>query len=234
MRHTPRKHAPLKQVCSIFRTTSLVWVHRVASPSVSYPSSVRRQGTTAASSVHMSAPAPAGDGGRRLPPRAAQPGDRAGEVDRTAALRNAAISLAGAVKVDVMVRVRPPPPSPEVGAAPPPPGPPLSVVEPDPAKGTVRVTDAGRALVETFAFDRVFPADATNEGVFDAVAGAVDSVVRGMSCAVLAYGQSGTGKSHSMVGGRGDPGLIPRSGARLLEGLAAVRGGEGRGGGGSA
>ena len=69
----------------------------------------------------------------------------------------------------------------------------------------------------TFAFDAVFDARASNDDVARAcLAPALDDVcVRGVNATVMAYGQSGAGKTHTMEGpgggGDGDEGLISRA-----------------------
>lgn len=62
----------------------------------------------------------------------------------------------------------------------------------------------------SFAFDEVFGPNASNEEVFRAVRPTLDDVRAGINGAVLAYGQSGAGKSHTMNGGRGEPGVVQR------------------------
>ena len=53
----------------------------------------------------------------------------------------------------------------------------------------------GRKL---FEFDRVFGADVPQEGVWDYVNESVNAFVHGYNVSVLAYGQSGSGKSYTM------------------------------------
>ena len=66
----------------------------------------------------------------------------------------------------------------------------------------------------SFSFDAVFPPTASNDAVFDAVRPTLEDVRAGINGAVLAYGQSGAGKSHTMNGGPGDPGVVQRVRAR--------------------
>ena len=47
------------------------------------------------------------------------------------------------------------------------------------------------------------------------------SAAQGYNHCVLAYGQTGSGKSHTMIGSRGDPGLIPRICRQIFEGADA-------------
>jgi hypothetical protein len=49
-----------------------------------------------------------------------------------------------------------------------------------------------------FVFDRVFGEDIDQEGVFDYVVDSVHSFVQGYNVSILAYGQSGAGKSYTM------------------------------------
>jgi kinesin family protein 4/21/27 len=53
----------------------------------------------------------------------------------------------------------------------------------------------GRKL---FVFDRVFGEDVTQEGVWDYVQESVNAFLQGYNVSVLAYGQSGSGKSYTM------------------------------------
>ncbi|KAI4764185.1 hypothetical protein E4T44_14634, partial [Aureobasidium sp. EXF-8845] len=49
-----------------------------------------------------------------------------------------------------------------------------------------------------FVFDRVFAEETTQQGVWDYVSGSVDSFIQGYNVSILAYGQSGAGKSYTM------------------------------------
>ena len=49
-----------------------------------------------------------------------------------------------------------------------------------------------------FIFDRVFGEDTFQEGVWDYIRDSVDAFVQGYNVSVLAYGQSGSGKSYTM------------------------------------
>ncbi|KAH7397087.1 hypothetical protein BKA66DRAFT_566226 [Pyrenochaeta sp. MPI-SDFR-AT-0127] len=79
---------------------------------------------------------------------------------------------------------------------------------------------------KVFIFDRVFGEDIEQEGVFEYVTDSINSFVQGYNVSVLAYGQSGAGKSYTMgtTGPReqGDAdimGIIPRAAALLFEKL---------------
>ncbi|XP_006735934.1 kinesin-like protein KIF18B [Leptonychotes weddellii] len=65
----------------------------------------------------------------------------------------------------------------------------------------------GRDL--TFAFDRVFGEAATQRDVFQHTTHSVlDSFLQGYNCSVFAYGATGAGKTHTMLGREGDPGIM--------------------------
>lgn len=53
----------------------------------------------------------------------------------------------------------------------------------------------GRKL---FVFDRVFSETIEQEGVWDYLSDSVSSFVQGYNVSILAYGQSGAGKSYTM------------------------------------
>ncbi|KAK5079057.1 hypothetical protein LTR64_002522 [Lithohypha guttulata] len=77
-----------------------------------------------------------------------------------------------------------------------------------------------------FIFDRVFTEDTTQRGIWDYLEDSVDSFLQGYNVSILAYGQSGSGKSYTM-GTSGpaeqfDPstkGIIPRAATHLFENL---------------
>ncbi|KAJ3349447.1 kinesin motor protein cin8 [Allomyces javanicus] len=84
-----------------------------------------------------------------------------------------------------------------------------------------------RSLTKTFTFDRVYAPEASQELVFrDVVYPIVEEVVSGYNCTIFAYGQTGTGKTHTMQGdlalspgGQLSPhaGMIPRALYALFE-----------------
>ena len=61
-----------------------------------------------------------------------------------------------------------------------------------------------------FRFDDVFDVRADNTAVYEQVAkDVVDDALRGNSGALIAYGQTASGKTHTMQGTPESPGLIP-------------------------
>lgn len=64
--------------------------------------------------------------------------------------------------------------------------------------------------INSYTLDRVFGTDVTTDQVYnDSVASLVKRAMEGYNSTVLAYGQTSTGKTHTMTGKRDDPGLIP-------------------------
>lgn len=71
-------------------------------------------------------------------------------------------------------------------------------------------TDIVPGRTHTYTLDRVYGPDATTQQLFDqSVRDLVRAAMEGYHTAVLAYGQTSTGKTHTMSGTREQPGLIP-------------------------
>lgn len=77
-----------------------------------------------------------------------------------------------------------------------------------------------------FVFDQVFEEDTTQDGVWEYLSDSVSSFVKGYNVSILAYGQSGSGKSYTMgTSGpedQADPkimGVVPRAAQALFEKL---------------
>jgi len=82
-----------------------------------------------------------------------------------------------------------------------------------------------------FIFDRVFGEEVTQNGVWEYLQDSVDSFLQGYNVSILAYGQSGAGKSYTM--GTSGPaeqlsltakGVIPRAAAHLFDTLSDGQG----------
>jgi kinesin family member 11 len=83
-----------------------------------------------------------------------------------------------------------------------------------------------KKVQKTFHFDRVFGMYSTQEEVFQTmVLPIVDETLTGFNCTIFAYGQTGTGKTHTMEGDIFCPenaGIVPRSIKAILEKLEAT------------
>ncbi|XP_005394615.1 PREDICTED: kinesin-like protein KIF18B [Chinchilla lanigera] len=76
----------------------------------------------------------------------------------------------------------------------------------------------------TFIFDRVFGEGATQQDVFrHTTHGLLDSFLQGYNCSVFAYGATGAGKTHTMLGRHGDPGIMCLTTMELYQRLEALR-----------
>ena len=74
-----------------------------------------------------------------------------------------------------------------------------------------------------FKFDRLFGPESRQEDVFEEVKHYVQSALDGYNVSLLAYGQTGAGKTHSMLGGAGDArGVIPRCVEHILASVAEL------------
>lgn len=131
--------------------------------------------------------------------------------------RNAALNIAGGVHVDVFLRCRPLNSRELASGA-------TSVVEVCPEKKEITIK-ADKAPTEPFTFDQVFGPGSTQEDVYSvAVAPVVEQVTRGLSCCIFAYGQTGTGKTFTMLGNLADPaqhGIVARAVSETLSRLHA-------------
>ena len=89
----------------------------------------------------------------------------------------------------------------------------------DDPKVVVRQEDApgGKPLVKEFPFTHVYGPESTQEQVFEDSEPLMTSVLDGFNVCIFAYGQSGSGKTHTMDGSAEQPGLAPRAMVRLFE-----------------
>ncbi|GKT34311.1 Kinesin-like protein like protein [Aduncisulcus paluster] len=70
-----------------------------------------------------------------------------------------------------------------------------------------------------FTFDRVFGEEASQEDVFSSLEHLIQGVLKGRDCCILAYGLTGSGKTHTISGSylKEKEGLLPRSIRYLLK-----------------
>lgn len=84
----------------------------------------------------------------------------------------------------------------------------------------------GKASKKSFVFDGVYDEKSTQKEVYESVVQpVVDEVLQGYNCTVFAYGQTGTGKTHTMEGDvsnkthgvmQPNAGVIPRAVTQVL------------------
>lgn len=76
----------------------------------------------------------------------------------------------------------------------------------------------------SFLYDALFKPDTTNEDVYDTIASPiVESALGGFNATVFAYGQTSSGKTHSMLGVPQDPGITPLAIKHVLRSANASR-----------
>ncbi|RZC34227.1 pre-mRNA cleavage complex 2 protein Pcf11, partial [Asbolus verrucosus] len=80
-----------------------------------------------------------------------------------------------------------------------------------------------------YNFDQVFGAETSQKEIYNSVVcPLISSIMAGYNCTVFAYGQTGTGKTYTMIGGKigtseeASFGLIPRSAAHLFDELGRI------------
>ncbi|EGZ19955.1 hypothetical protein PHYSODRAFT_493744 [Phytophthora sojae] len=69
--------------------------------------------------------------------------------------------------------------------------------------------DSASTLPSSYSFDYLYPPATQTQTVYqDTVKDAIMAAMEGYHSSVFLYGQTGTGKTYTMQGGRGDPGII--------------------------
>ena len=63
---------------------------------------------------------------------------------------------------------------------------------------------------KVFEFDQIYGPDATQEAIFSSIQPLVDAAMDGYNSTVIASGATGCGKTHSIMGNVGAPGVLPR------------------------
>jgi len=103
----------------------------------------------------------------------------------------------------------------------------MRIVDMDSKTGSVSLrnpkADAAEAPKQ-FTFDAVFDWESTQRAVYeDAAQAIVDSVLEGYNGTIFAYGQTGTGKTHTMEGSEGPEtqGIIPNAFEHVFNAIGA-------------
>jgi kinesin family protein C1 len=98
-----------------------------------------------------------------------------------------------------------------------------SILKIEKGSDMVNLVDPKGYTASHYLFDRVFGPDSKQEEVFSEVSELVECALDGDPVCVMAYGQTGAGKSHTMKGSLENPGLIPRAASRIFEEIHGVR-----------
>ncbi|KAI5191911.1 kinesin family member 22 [Nematocida minor] len=67
-----------------------------------------------------------------------------------------------------------------------------------------------------FVFDAAHKSSSTQQDIYAEVESYLDNIARGINTSILAYGATGSGKTHTMCGTAEDPGIIPRMAEALF------------------
>ena len=98
------------------------------------------------------------------------------------------------------------------------------------APNSVQQVDTKGKASTAYGVDHVFTESSSTRRLFDvAVRGLVKSVVEGYNGTVFAYGQTAAGKTHTMLGDKGNPGILPLAVNEIMGAFSQVRGGCGAG-----
>ena len=98
-----------------------------------------------------------------------------------------------------------------------------SILKTEQGSDMVNLLDPKGYTSSQYLFDRVFGEDSKQEEVFEDVSELVECALDGDPVCIMAYGQTGAGKSHTMKGSVQDPGVIPRAAAKLFEEIHGAR-----------
>ena len=91
-------------------------------------------------------------------------------------------------------------------------------------KKTHVVAGGVRKRERQYVFDGAFDGEASNEAVYDGTAAPlVAGVLEGINATVFAYGATGSGKTHTMVGTKTDPGLMILSLRDVFRGIQRAK-----------
>lgn len=82
--------------------------------------------------------------------------------------------------------------------------------------GTTVYFDKNMQEEVSFLFDAAYKSTSTQEDIYMEVEPYLDNIARGINTCILAYGATGSGKTHTMCGGAGSPGIIPMMAAALF------------------
>ena len=75
----------------------------------------------------------------------------------------------------------------------------------------IKITDANKGKAKTYAFDRVYHWNDSQEKVYKDVSPYIESVMDGYNVCIFAYGQTGSGKTFTMQGNKSNPGINIRA-----------------------
>lgn len=73
-----------------------------------------------------------------------------------------------------------------------------------------------------YSYDKVFGQNCSNKEIYDyAVKNLTNVVLSGYNATIFAYGVTGAGKTHTMIGYHDEPGLMYYTATHMFEGMSA-------------
>ncbi|XP_032086883.1 kinesin-like protein KIF19 [Thamnophis elegans] len=101
------------------------------------------------------------------------------------------------------------------------------VVLMDPTEDPEDILRANRSREKTFIFDMVFGPQATQEEVYlSTTKSLIEGVISGYNATIFAYGPTGAGKTHTMLGTDSEPGIYIRTLHDLFQAIEATGDGQ--------
>jgi centromeric protein E len=95
------------------------------------------------------------------------------------------------------------------------------------ANSLLEIHETTGELLAPKNFDYVFGPDSTNQEVYEAmVTGALEGCMKGYNACIMAYGQTSSGKTHTLMGNAEEPGFIPAAIHDIFGHIAASKGTE--------
>ena len=99
------------------------------------------------------------------------------------------------------------------------------IVVKDPGHFADNIMRQKRVRERSYAFDAAFDTSSETKSIYDATtARLVKGVVQGLNATVFAYGPTGTGKTHTMLGSAKDPGIMVRTLRDMYRRIESQRG----------
>ncbi|KAM3826815.1 kinesin-like protein KIF19 [Vipera latastei] len=93
----------------------------------------------------------------------------------------------------------------------------------DPSEDPEDILRANRSREKTFIFDMVFGPQATQEEVYlSTTKSLIEGVISGYNATIFAYGPTGAGKTHTMLGTDSEPGIYIRTLRDLFQAIEAT------------
>jgi len=85
-------------------------------------------------------------------------------------------------------------------------------------KNKINLLNPDDNIIKDFQYDHVYDRETTQQDIYDNVGKKIiDHAFNGYNCCIFAYGISGSGKTHTIMGYNNEPGLIPKISQALFD-----------------